>query len=101
MPEIVEQLIRVINPNAHPHALLHYLGKPADGLSAADAMTRLHEVIADISDDSVLADAADKLTNYCLPTDIGPSDRFEIAQTCFSDMKLIRDRELHPRPRQR
>jgi hypothetical protein len=101
MPEIVEQQIRTIDPNAHPHALLHYLGKPADGLNVAGAMMRLHEVIADISDDNVLADAADKLTNYRVPADISTSDRFEISQTCLSAMKLIRDRELHSPLRQR
>jgi hypothetical protein len=95
MPEIVEQKIRTISPNAHPHVLLHYLGKPADGLPEADATRRLHEVIADTSD-GVLADAADKLTDYCVPLEIGVSERFEVSQTCFSEMKSIRDRVLHP-----
>jgi hypothetical protein len=101
MPEIVESPIRTIDPNAHPHALLHYLGKPADGLSATDATARLHKVIADTADDIVLADAADKLTNYCVPANISASDRFEISQTCLSAMKSIRDRELHSPSRQR
>ena len=94
MPEIVEQQIRTIDPNAHPHVLLRCLGKPADGLSAAAATIRLHEVIAGTSEDNVLAAAADKLTNYCVPVDTNSGDRFEISQTCFSAMKLIRGRKL-------
>jgi hypothetical protein len=101
MPEIVEQQIRTIDPNAHPHVLLHCLGKPADELSAADATIKLQQVIAGISDDSIFADAADKLTNYCVPLDISPTDRFEISQELLSSMKLIRDRELHPPARER
>jgi hypothetical protein len=101
MPEIVEQQIRTIDPNAHPHVLLRYFGKPADGLSAADATIRLQEVIADTSDNNVLATAADKLTNYCVPVDTSSGDRFEISETCLSAMKSIRDRELHSPSRQR
>jgi hypothetical protein len=101
MLEIVDQPIREIDPNAHPHVLLCYFGKPAGGLNTANALLRLHKVIADTSDDNVLAEAADKLTEYCVPVDITPSDRFEISETCLSAMKLIRDRELHAPSRQR
>jgi hypothetical protein len=94
MPEIVEQQIRTIDPNAHPHVLLRYLGKPADGLSANAATAMLHEVIAGISEDNALAAAADKLTNYCVPVDTSSDDRFEISQACFSEMKSIRSRKL-------
>jgi len=100
MPEIVEQPIRTIDPNAHPHVLLRCLGKPADGLSVDEATMRLREVIANTPDDNVLADAADKLTNYRVRTDVNPSDRFEISQTCFSAMKSMRDKELHAPSRQ-
>jgi len=97
MVEIVEEPIRTIDPSAHPHVLLHCLGKPADGLSTADATIRLHEVIAATSDDGVLADAADKITDYCVSGNINPSERFEISAACLSTMKQIRDRELHPK----
>ncbi|MGD1003145.1 MAG: hypothetical protein ABR884_01030 [Minisyncoccia bacterium] len=100
MPEIADRPMKTIDPDAHPHVLLRCLGKPADGLSADDATIRLHEVITDISDDNVLAAAADKLTNYCVPVDTNSGDRFEISQTCFSAMKSMRDRKLHVLPHQ-
>lgn len=98
MPKIIELEIRTIDPNEHPHVLLRCLGKPGDGLSVPDAMTRLHHVIADIADNNILADAADKLTNYCVPADTSPHDRFEISASCLSMIKRIRDRENHHEP---
>lgn len=86
MAAIAEQHVREIIPDAHPHVLLHYLGAPADELSARDATAKLHLIIAGASD-SQLHKAADTLAAFL--------NQPELSHTCFNEMVTIRANERH------